>query len=143
MKRSALLFVVAIVFCVGAFGQKSRQADSAQAIATNLPAPVAGVKHVIWVWFENRDIGQITAQTAPFFTNFASANANFTNYFGVEHPSQPNYLDAFSGSNQGITDDAHHSVAATVDNLAKQLSTAKRSWRVFVQDYPGGCSDVD
>src|SRR5436305_11640353 len=131
MKRSALLFVVAIVFFVGAFGQKSRKADSAQVIATNLPAPVAGVKHVIWVWFENRDIGQITAQTAPFFTSFASANANFTNYFGVEHPSQPNYLDAFSGSNQGFTDDNHHSVASTVNNLAKQLAAKGLSWRLY------------
>src|SRR5262245_53465178 len=69
--------------------------------------PIAGVDHVIWVWFENRDVSEINAQTAPFFTSFAAANANFTNYFGVQHPSQPNYLDAFSGSNQGINDDLH------------------------------------
>src|SRR6476646_4919069 len=111
MKRLASLGVIVFLFCAVSFGQKSRKLEPARAVATNLPPPIAGVNHVIWVWFENRDIGEITAQTAPFFTNFASANANFTNYFGVEHPSQPNYLDAFSGSNQGITDDAHHSVA--------------------------------
>ena len=110
---------------------------------TQLQPPIAGVRHVIWVWFENREITDITAQTAPFFTSFAGANANFSNYFGIEHPSQPNYIDAFSGSNQGVTDDNHHSVAATVDNLAKQLAAAGRSWRVFAQDFPGSCSDVD
>lgn len=145
MNRFGLLLMlsVAVLFSQSVLAQKARNRTSKQLVTTNLPAPIAGVKHVIWVWFENRDIGEITAQTAPFFTSFAAANANFTNYFGVEHPSQPNYIDAFSGSNQGITDDAHHSLASTVDNLGKQLSTKGLSWRVYAQDYPGNCSDVD
>jgi len=67
---------------------------------------------------------------------------NLTNFFGVTHPSQPNYLDAFSGSNQGVTDDGYCTFPASTDNLAKQLTVAGKSWRVYVQDYPGGCSDT-
>lgn len=105
--------------------------------------PIPGVNHIIWVWFENRESTAITPATAPFFSSFAAANVNFANFFGVEHPSQPNYLDAFSGSNQGVTNDNHFTFPASVDNLAKQMAVAGRSWRVYAQDYPGGCSDAD
>lgn len=105
--------------------------------------PIPGVNHIIWVWFENREFTAITAATAPYFNSFATSNLNFTNFSGVEHPSQPNYLDAFSGSNQGVTNDAHFTFPASADNLGKQLTAAGRSWRVYAQDYPGNCSDAD
>ena len=55
--------------------------------------------------------------------------------------NDPNDLDAFSGSNQGVTDSGHYSFNA--DNLAKQLSAAGKSWRVYAQDFPGNCFDGD
>ena len=102
-----------------------------------------GVRHIIWVWFENRESTAITAATAPYFTSFANANVNMTNFYGVSHPSQPNYLDAFSGSNQGVTNDNHFTFPASVDNLAKQLAYAGKSWRVYAQNFPGACFDGD
>ena len=90
---------------------------------------------------ENRR--QITAATAPYFTSFAAANVNLTNFYGVSHPSQPNYLDGFSGSNQGVTGDGYYTFPASTDNLAKQLAAAGKSWRVYAQDYPGNCFDGD
>src|SRR5438105_4033468 len=104
---------------------------------------VSGIQHIIWVWFENREASQITAATAPYFTSFAAANVNLTSFYGVSHPSEPNYLDAFSGSNQGVTDDGHYTFPASRDNLAKQLAAAGKSWRVYVQDYPSPCFDGD
>ena len=106
-------------------------------------AAVSGIQHIIWVWFENREATAITAATAPYFTSFAAANVNLTNFYGVSHPSQPNYLDAFSGSNQGVTDDGHYTFPASRDNLAKQLAVAGKSWRVYAQNYPSVCFDGD
>lgn len=103
----------------------------------------SGVRHIIWIWFENRESTAITAATAPYFTSFANANLNFTNFYGVSHPSQPNYLDAFSGSNQAVTNDNHFSFPASVDNLAKQMTVAGKSWRVYAQNFPGACFDGD
>jgi hypothetical protein len=70
-------------------------------------AALGGIQHIVWVWFENREYTAITAVTAPYFTSFAAANVNLTNFYGVSHPSQPNYLDGFSGSNQGVTNDSY------------------------------------
>ncbi|MGI8786357.1 MAG: alkaline phosphatase family protein [Pyrinomonadaceae bacterium] len=112
--------------------------------SANSPAqPQTVVNHVIVVWFENRESTAITAATAPNFINFARTYANFTNFFGVTHPSQPNYLDLFSGSNQGVTDDGHHTFPNTVDNIARQMTAAGKSWRVYVQGFPGNCFNND
>jgi hypothetical protein len=110
---------------------------------TPVPPLATQVNHVFWIWLENREISDLTAATAPNFHNFATTYANFTNFFGVEHPSEPNYLDAVSGSNQGVTNDNHFTFPAATDNLAKQLAAAGKSWRLYAQDYPGSCSDAD
>ena len=103
--------------------------------------PGSSVQHIIWVWFENREASAINATTAPYFTSFAAANLNFANFYGVAHPSQPNYLDGFSGSNHGITNDSYCTFPASTDNLAKQLTTAGKSWRVYARNFPGSCFD--
>ena len=74
---------------------------------------------------------------APYLNSLIAAYGLATNYFGVAHPSQPNYLALFSGSTQGVTDDGSHDLAGT--NLVDQLEAAHKTWSVFAQDYPGGC----
>ncbi len=56
---------------------------------------------------------------------------------GVAHPSEPNYLALFSGSTQGIADDANHDFAG--HNLADQLEARGKTWRVFAQNVPLDC----
>nr|WP_264176014.1 alkaline phosphatase family protein [Effusibacillus dendaii] len=61
----------------------------------------------------------------------------------MEHPSQPNYLDLFSGSNQGVTDDScPHPFSAP--NLAAELIQAKLTFGGYSEDLPTvgftGCS---
>ena len=41
--------------------------------------------------------------SAPFINSLAQENALMTSSYGLVHPSQPNYLMLFSGSNQGVT----------------------------------------
>ena len=143
MARFALIFVLGLIVLVSIRRLDAQTINSADDVQSQPQAPAAsGIQHIIWVWFENRDSTAITAQTAPYFTSFAATNVNLTNFFGVTHPSQPNYLDAFSGSNQGVTGDGYCTFPASTDNLAKQLTAAGKSWRVYAQDYPGSCSDV-
>jgi len=136
-----LVLLAIAVFSLEALAQDEIDARTASASAQT--AQIPGVNHIIWIWFENRENTAITAATAPNFTSFAAANVNMTNFYGVTHPSQPNYLDAFSGSNQGVLDDAHYTIPANVDNLPKQLAAAGKSWRSYEQNFPGNCSDAD
>jgi len=140
----ALILVFGVIVLVSTRlldAQTINLADEVQPQAQT--ATASGIQHIIWVWFENKEYTAITAATAPYFTSFAAANVNLTNFYGVSHPSEPNYLDAFSGSNQGVTDDGHYTFPASRDNLAKQLAAAGKSWRVYAQNFPSTCFDGD
>src|SRR5690349_2163448 len=93
-----LMFALAALTAITGFDR----ARVTAAPSEDRPAALSDVRHIIWIWFENREASAITGTTAPYFTSFANSNLNFTNFYGVTHPSQPNYLDAWSGSNQGI-----------------------------------------
>ncbi len=142
-KRSGLLFTLCAVVFVMAVVSLAQKRESV-VIQPQAPAVAnTRVRHIIWVWFENEESTALTQSTAPTFMNFAANNVNLTQFYATTHPSQPNYLVAFSGSAQNVTNDAHFTFPASVDNLAKQMAAAGRSWRVYVQAYPGGCSDID
>lgn len=65
------------------------------------------VKHVWFIMMENHATAEILGNTAdaPYINQLANQYGVATQYFGVTHPSLPNYLAAFSGDFQGIWDD--------------------------------------
>src|SRR4029079_17407712 len=74
-----------------------------------------------------------------YINGLAEQNANFTQSFAIEHPSQPNYLDLFSGSNQGVTDDScPHSF--NVANLGGQLIAADFTFAGYSEGLPAAGS---
>lgn len=64
-------------------------------------------RHVFVIMMENHGYSQIIGNTAdaPFTNQLAKVASTATNYYGVTHPSLPNYLAAISGDFQGIWDD--------------------------------------
>ena len=70
----------------------------------DLPMP----DHIVIVIMENHGYDQIIGSSnAPYINSLANDphGALFTNSHGLTHPSQPNYLMLYSGSNQGVTND--------------------------------------
>ncbi|MER5636241.1 alkaline phosphatase family protein [Kitasatospora sp. NPDC002227] len=110
----------------------------ATAAAATVPRP----DHVVVVVFENTSEGSIIGSPdAPYFNQLANSGANFTNSFAIEHPSQPNYLDLFSGSNQGVTDDScPHTFSTT--NEAAQLIAKGLSFTGYSENLPSAGSTV-
>jgi phosphatidylinositol-3-phosphatase len=112
-----------------------------QTIPTGLPK---SVEHVVVVVEENHSYQDIMGSSdAPYIHSLAKQGAVFSNYHAIEHPSQPNYLDLFSGDNQGVTDDScPHSFST--DNLANQLLQHGLTFQGFSEDLPysgfTGCS---
>src|SRR5436853_945222 len=104
------------LFGVGLFGIVLFTAAPART-QSSVPRP----DHVVVVMEENHSYSEIIGSSAaPYINGLASQGALFTDSYGVEHPSQPNYLDLFSGSNQGITDDScPHTFSAP--NLGSEL----------------------
>ena len=120
---------------------------TAETTATAKPAAVAAASvprpdHVVIVMFENTSAGSIIGNpSAPYFNQLAGSGANFTNSFAIEHPSQPNYLDLFSGSNQGVTDDScPHTFSTT--NEGAQLIAKGLTFTGYSESLPSAGSTV-
>ena len=101
-----------------------------------LPIP----DHIVILILENHGYTQIIdAPSAPFINSLVNdpTTALFIESYGIEHPSQPNYLDLFSGSNQGVTNSnvpANHPF--TTANLARQLMDAGKTFIMYSEDLP-------
>jgi hypothetical protein len=93
--------------------------------------------HVVVVVMENHSDTQIIGNiaNAPYINSLAADGANFSQSFAIEHPSEPNYLDLFSGSNQGVTDDSCPHTFST-DNLGSQLIAAGLTFVGYSETLP-------
>ena len=103
------------------------------------PTSGSPITHVVIVWLENHEYSAVTSSSMPYLTGLASTHGLASNFYAVSHPSLPNYLAIWSGSTQGVTDDATYNLAA--NNLSKQLSAAGLPWKAYQQNYPttSGC----
>lgn len=110
------------------------------AVRAQLPKP----DHVVIVIEENKGYHQIIGSAnAPYINTLASQGASFSRFFALHHPSQPNYLEIFSGSNQGVRDDKCPLRPITAASLAGELSRAHLSFRGYAEDLPrAGALDV-
>ncbi len=101
---------------------------------------VPSFSHIYMIVLENEAYGALAGDpNAAYFNSLIPTSGLALDYFAVAHPSQPNYLALFSGSTQGVTDDAIHQL--TGRNLADQLEAKGKTWAIFAQDYPGNCFD--
>ncbi|WP_181442307.1 alkaline phosphatase family protein [Streptomyces tateyamensis] len=104
--------------------------------AAGVPRP----DHVVLVIFENTSESSIIGNSqAPYFNQLATSGANFTDSHAIEHPSEPNYLDLFSGSNQGVTDDSCPHTFST-DNEGAQLIAKGLTFKGYSEDLPSAGS---
>jgi len=71
--------------------------------------------HIFVIMMENHPTNQIIGNTAdaPYINSLAQENGVALKYFGVTHPSLPNYLATISGNFQGIWDDCKAGAAVT------------------------------
>src|ERR1019366_352518 len=67
--------------------------------ASPLPATTLGIRYVVVVVMENRGYDQIVGSpSAPYLNGLIHRYGLATNYTGVAHPSEPNYLALLGGS---------------------------------------------
>jgi hypothetical protein len=103
--------------------------------AATLPVP----DHIVVVIFENHAYSQIIGNAAAPRINAFANEANtmlFSQSYAIEHPSQPNYLDLFSGGNQGVTNNVLPAAHFTTMNLARALINAGRTFNYYSEDLP-------
>jgi hypothetical protein len=121
--------------------------------AQYLPRP----DHIIILIEENQPNAYIIGTTTPplqsqppnVIAPYINALANDTDavvlekFYAIEHPSQPDYLDLFSGNNQGVLDDnLPANYPFTTPNLAYELLHKGLSFITYSQELPAEGSDA-
>ncbi|MDJ0379912.1 alkaline phosphatase family protein [Streptomyces sp. G-G2] len=131
-RTTALTAAIGLTAAFAALWTSLGPAQSAHAAA--LPAP----DHVVVVVFENHAYNQVIgSSSAPYINSLATGGANLTQSFGVTHPSQPNYMQLFSGSHQGVTDDSCYTPGfSSAPNLASELLAAGKTWGSYNETLP-------
>jgi hypothetical protein len=104
--------------------------------AATASSTVPAFEHVVVIVFENKEASSVLGnRTAPTFNSYARRYANVTRYFGVTHPSLPNYLALVSGSTHGITSDCT-SCTASGKSLADTIEESGRTWKIYAEGLP-------
>ncbi len=142
-----------------------QQGPAQQSTATPTPTPAGTqLQHIFYIMMENHGLNNILGNTAdaPYLNQLANSYGVATHYYGVTHPSLPNYLAAISGDFQGIWDDCPAGTgvtcgpqdfgslltageAASASNrphmfsgqtLVDQLEAHHLTWKAYMQSMP-------
>src|SRR5215472_11547497 len=102
--RGLLALTAALAWA--AFGASPAGAAPAPAVASPAAAKPAHYDHIFVIVEENHGFSDIIGNpAAPNFNALASQYGLATNYFGVSHPSEPNYVALLGGSTFKINSD--------------------------------------
>src|SRR6266568_1517643 len=123
--------------------------------ASTVNSAIPRYQHIIEIMMENTSYSTIIGNPlAPQINALAGRYGLATDYFGVTHPSEPNYVANMGGSFFGIHDDNQFyctpalagsdpnctgttvSHTVTPRNLADQLTAADLTWKGYFQSLP-------
>jgi hypothetical protein len=117
--------------------------------STSSPSTSASQKisHVIVILMENEEYGSVIGSaSAPYQNSLASRYSLAGDYFGVAHPSLPNYLALVAGGTFGVTSDclpAQCSLPSNVTTIATLLDSHHMTWKEYAESMPANCSQVN
>ncbi|KAF5379721.1 hypothetical protein D9615_005695 [Tricholomella constricta] len=89
---------------------------------------------IIQVWLENTDFE--AAHADPNLQALAKEGLTLSNYFGVTHPSEPNYVASVGGEYFGINNDNLFRVPRNVSTVVDLLEDKGMSWAEYQEDMP-------
>ncbi len=132
MSRIGIAIIIAI-------GMMVPLAASAHTNASN--GKLKNFQHVFIIMMENTSYSSLIGNpNAPWINMAAKTYGLATNYTGVSHPSQPNYIAATSGALNGVVND--NSITIDVPNIVDQIEGSGRTWKAYMQSiFAGGNTD--
>jgi phospholipase C len=107
--------------------------------APPLPSTLPHFAHIFVLVMENKESGSVIGnQDAPYINSLAQRYGMAASYYGMTHPSLPNYLELLGGSTFGVTSDCTDCFVNSF-NLVDQLEEARKSWKAYMEGMPSPC----
>ncbi len=153
VKKFYILLILSLLVAgcsQGGFSTATRQTETQKPALGNKPGLVPqparelstripNFDHVFVIMLENRNYKQVIGSPAmPYFNELADNNVLFSDYYGVGHPSQANYLAITGGSTFGV-----HTNCVTCyvndTNIADLIEQSGRTWKTYQENMPYPC----
>jgi phospholipase C len=97
-------------------------------------ADLKSFQHLFVIMMENTNYENLIGNpNAPWINTAAKTYGLATRYYGISHPSQPNYIAATTGATNGVTH--NRNVTINVRNLIDQLEDAGKTWKDYQQSF--------
>ena len=113
-------------------------------LSLSVSAAIPRPDHVVICILENHGYPQVIGTSnSPYLDHLTTIGANLQEYYALTHPSQPNYIMLFSGTNQGITN--NNLPAGTpwsTPNFGASLLQAGFTFKGYSEDLPSVGSTV-
>ncbi len=111
------------------------------------PAPpvseVGELDHVFMVYMENKGFEDIVGSTkAPFINSLINAYGLADNYYGLTHPSLPNYYPVVGGTDFGLTYNCATPCIDADTTLVSNITAAGKTWKGYAQSLEPGASPL-
>ncbi|KAF8495811.1 phosphoesterase family-domain-containing protein [Hysterangium stoloniferum] len=88
----------------------------------------------IQIWLENTNFE--VANSSAFFRNLSTQGILLEQYYGLTHPSEPNYIAVVGGDYFGMHDDALYNIPANVSTVVDLLEEKNISWASYQESMP-------
>ncbi len=134
MKRRVFVLPLAAALSIISFALSGAVGSAS---TTDNRSDLKNFQHVFVIMMENTGFDTLIGNSnAPWINSAASQFGVANNYFGVSHPSQPNYVAATSGALNGVTNDSD--ITIDVPNIVDQIEGSGRTWKGYMQSYFAG-----
>ncbi|KAH0018260.1 acid phosphatase phoa, partial [Aureobasidium melanogenum] len=108
--------------------------DSALTLSPTSKVHGRAFDRFVTIWLENTDFDK--AASDPNLAWRATKGITLSNYNGVTHPSEPNYVASIGGDNFGMDNDDFNQIPGNISSIIDLLEDRGISWSQYQQDMP-------
>jgi hypothetical protein len=136
MVRKLLLIVFLQFALVGCATVLTKTPSGPADFGTTRTPDVPHGPKVVLVILENKNPEVAEDNNLQFLSRLRREGAYLSQYYGIAHPSQPNYVALISGSTEGVHGDSPARLERP--HLGQKLT----SWMAYAEGYPKGSCDT-
>jgi hypothetical protein len=131
VRLGALVAVALVLLGCGSGGSEAEPTGAAAAASKG--------SHVFVIVMENKEHDDVIGSaSSPYVTSLARHYASASRFFGVVHPSLPNYLALTAGTTFGVHTDCT-GCQQSGKSIADQMEAAGVSWKAYMGGMPRAC----
>lgn len=129
----SIRWFLALIIAIGLTAAPLARPAGGTAHAATAPA----FSHIYVIMEENTSYEDLIGNTAdaPYINSLASTYGFAANYYGVTHPSMPNYVATIAGDYFGVNKD-DPKATFTAPNVVDQLESKGLTWATYQQGMP-------